>query len=158
MPGCQTDRAVTGEISFAGTALAAPRLVTPACSLSDGRRDDIAGATPRLFDMRIMFMHNILAIGIASGFLFSTGSAFADEALFKKSNCMACHAVDQTRVGPALKNIAAKYGGESGAAERLAKKIKAGGAGVWGQMPMPPQSQLSDADAKALAEYVLSIK
>ena len=71
---------------------------------------------------------------------------------------MACHAVDQKRVGPALKDVAAKYSGDSGAAERLAKKIKAGGSGVWGQMPMPPQTQVSDADAKVLAEYVLSIK
>lgn len=109
-------------------------------------------------DMRIMFMHKVLALCVVSGYLLSTGPALADEALFKKSNCMACHAVDQKRVGPALKDVAAKYSGESGAAERLAKKIKAGGSGVWGQMPMPPQTQVSDADAKALAEYVLSIK
>lgn len=108
--------------------------------------------------MRILFMHKVLALCIASGCLLSSGQAFADEALFKKSNCMACHAVDQKRVGPALKDVAAKYSGDSGAADRLAKKIKAGGAGVWGQMPMPPQTQVSDADAKALAEYVLSIK
>ncbi|WP_323745044.1 c-type cytochrome [Noviherbaspirillum malthae] len=103
-------------------------------------------------------MHKVLALCVASGYLLSTGPALADEALFKKSNCMACHAVDQKRVGPALKDVAAKYSGDSGAAERLAKKIKAGGSGVWGQMPMPPQTQVSDADAKALAEYVLSIK
>lgn len=103
-------------------------------------------------------MHKVLALCVVSGYLLSTGPALADEALFKKSNCMACHAVDQKRVGPALKDVAAKYSGDSGAAERLAKKIKAGGSGVWGQMPMPPQTQVSDADAKALAEYVLSIK
>lgn len=110
------------------------------------------------FDMRILFMHKVLALWFASGCLLCPDQAFADEALFKKSNCMACHAVDQKRVGPALKDVAAKYSGDSGAAERLAKKIKAGGSGVWGQMPMPPQTQVSDADAKALAEYVLSIK
>lgn len=110
------------------------------------------------FEMRILFMDKVLALWLASGYLLGSGQAFADEALFKKSNCMACHAVDQKRVGPALKDVAAKYSGDSGAAERLAKKIKAGGSGVWGQMPMPPQTQVSDADAKALAEYVLSIK
>lgn len=103
-------------------------------------------------------MHKVLAVCIASGFLFSTGSAFANEELFKRSNCMACHAVDQKRVGPALKDVAAKYNGDDSAVEKLAKKIKAGGSGVWGQMPMPPQPQVSDSDAKALAEYVLSIK
>jgi cytochrome c len=103
-------------------------------------------------------MHKVLAVCVASGFLLLPGSGFADADLFKKSNCMACHAIDQKRVGPPLKDVAAKYSGDSSAAEKLAKKIKAGGAGVWGQMPMPPQSQVSDADAKALAEYVLSIK
>lgn len=103
-------------------------------------------------------MQKALAILVASGLLFSTESALADADLFKKSNCMACHAIDQKRVGPALKDVAAKYKGDSSAAEKLAKKIKAGGVGVWGQMPMPPQPQVSEADAKMLADYVLSIK
>lgn len=103
-------------------------------------------------------MHKFWLACIASGFLLSTGPAIADAELFKKSNCMACHAVDQKRVGPPLKDVAAKYSGDSGAVEKLARKIKAGGSGVWGQMPMPPQPQVTDADAKLLAEYVLSIK
>lgn len=71
---------------------------------------------------------------------------------------MACHAIDQKRVGPSMKQVAAKYSGDSGAAEMLAKKIRNGGVGVWGEMPMPPQPQVSEEDAKALAEFILSIK
>lgn len=103
-------------------------------------------------------MRKIVAICISSGILFSAGPAIADADLFKKSNCMACHAVDQKRFGPSLKEVAAKYTGDSGAPVYLAKKIQAGGSGVWGQLPMPPQPQVSDADSKKLAEYVLSIK
>lgn len=110
------------------------------------------------FDMRIMFMHKLLAVCVASGFLLSSASAFADAELFKKSNCMACHALDQKRFGPSLKDVAGKYKDDSGAVEKLAKKIRVGGSGVWGQVPMPPQTQVSDADAKALAQYILSIK
>ena len=103
-------------------------------------------------------MRRVLAVCVASSFLFAAGSAVADAELFKKSNCMACHAVDQKRFGPSLKEVAAKYNGDATAADKLAKKIKAGGSGVWGQVPMPPQPQVSETDAVKLAEYVLSIK
>jgi len=85
-------------------------------------------------------------------------TAFADDALLKKINCMACHAVDKKIVGPAYKDVAAKYRGQADAVDKIAKKIRAGGAGVWGQVPMPAHPQISDADAKKLASYVLSIK
>ena len=103
-------------------------------------------------------MRKILAVFATSSFMLVAGSAFADADLFKKSNCMACHAVDQKRFGPSLKEVAAKYDGDSSAASVLAKKIQTGGTGVWGKLPMPPQPQVSDADAKALVEYILSIK
>jgi len=103
-------------------------------------------------------MRRVLAVCVASSFLLAAGSAVADAELFKKSNCMACHAVDQKRFGPSLKEVAAKYNGDATAADKLAKKIKAGGSGVWGQVPMPPQPQVSETDAVKLAEYVLSIK
>lgn len=73
--------------------------------------------------------------------------------LAKKNNCLTCHAADTKVVGPAYKDVAAKYKGKS--AEELAKSIKAGGAGKWGPIPMPAQTQLSDADAKTLAAWVL---
>lgn len=86
------------------------------------------------------------------------GSAFADADMLRKHNCVACHANDRKMVGPSYKDIAAKYAGDAGAAQRLAKKIQSGGSGVWGQMPMPPHPQLSDADALTLAKYILTIK
>lgn len=95
---------------------------------------------------------------VAVALAISTDAAVADADMVKKYNCVACHHNDRKMVGPAFKDIAAKYTTESGAAEKLAKKIKEGGVGVWGQMPMPPQPQVSDADALALAKYVLTIK
>jgi cytochrome c len=105
-----------------------------------------------------MLMRNSVVVGVASTGLFFAGLALASEDLFKKSNCMACHAIDQKRLGPSMKEVAAKYNGDGSAADMLAKKIRAGGVGVWGQMPMPPQPQVSEADAKTLAEYILTIK
>lgn len=103
-------------------------------------------------------MHKVLVLWMAGVGLFSAGSAMADDEMLKKFNCMACHAIDQKRLGPPLKNVAAKYAGDTSAAAMLAKKIQAGGAGAWGQMPMPAQPQVSDADAQTLAEYILSLK
>ena len=84
--------------------------------------------------------------------------ALADEALAKSKNCMACHAVDKKLVGPAYKDIAAKYAGDKSAADKLAAKIQKGGSGVWGAIPMPANPQVNDADAKKLAAWVLSTK
>lgn len=84
--------------------------------------------------------------------------AFASEELAKSKGCLNCHAPDQKRVGPSYKDVAAKYTGQADAADKLAAKIKSGGSGVWGQMPMPPNPSLSDADAKTLAQWVLGIK
>ena len=84
--------------------------------------------------------------------------AFADEALAKKSNCLACHAIDTKLVGPAYKEVAAKYAGQKGAVDALAAKILKGSTGVWGAIPMPANTQVSDADAKKLAAWVLSLK
>jgi len=103
-------------------------------------------------------MYKFAALLAAFGLLLSSGSAVADAELFKKSNCMACHSVDKKVLGPSLKEVAAKYAGDSSAAATLAKKIQVGGAGSWGQLPMPPQPQVSDADAKTLADYILSLK
>ena len=112
--------------------------------------------------MKLIFMrralHGTFAIGLASSAWLVAGPAFASEELFKKSNCMACHAIDQKRLGPSMKEVATKYNGDASAAEMLAKKIRAGGGGVWGEMAMPPQAQVSEADAKTLADYILTIK
>jgi cytochrome c len=84
--------------------------------------------------------------------------ALADEALAKSKNCMACHAADKKLVGPAYKDVAKKYAGDAKAADMLATKIVKGGSGVWGAIPMPANTQVSDADAKKLAAWVLSLK
>lgn len=84
--------------------------------------------------------------------------ALADQALATSKNCMACHAVDKKLVGPAYKDVAAKYAGQAGAADKLAEKILKGGSGVWGPVPMPANAQVSAAEAKTLATWVLSLK
>ena len=84
--------------------------------------------------------------------------AFADQALATSKNCMACHAVDKKLVGPAFKEVAAKYAGKAGAADTLAGKIIKGGSGVWGPVPMPANAQVNEADAKKLAAWVLTLK
>ncbi len=84
--------------------------------------------------------------------------AWADLALATSKNCMACHAVDKKIVGPAFKDIAAKYAGDKTAVDRLAAKIQKGGGGVWGPLPMPANTQVSEAEAKKLATWVLTIK
>ena len=87
-----------------------------------------------------------------------TSPAWADDNLLQKNNCLACHNVTQTVVGPAFRAVANKYRGQADAADKLARKIRLGGSGVWGAMPMPAHPQISDADAKKLATYVLNIK
>jgi cytochrome c len=84
--------------------------------------------------------------------------AWADLALATSKNCMACHATDKKLVGPAYKDVAAKYAGDKTAADKLATKIQKGGAGVWGPVPMPANTQVNDAEAKKLAAWVLTIK
>jgi cytochrome c len=100
---------------------------------------------------------------LVSGIIISclTGAAsfaYADYALLVSSNCLACHALDKRKYGPTLNEVAAKYANDSKAAEKLARKIKAGGTGVWGEDVMPSQPKLSKADALVLAKYVLSLK
>jgi len=88
----------------------------------------------------------------------ATASDDPMEKLLGAHGCTACHNVDKRVVGPSFKEVAAKYAGENGAAERLAAKIRTGGQGAWGNVPMPPNAGLSDADAKTLAGWVLEQK
>lgn len=82
----------------------------------------------------------------------------AAEELMTKDGCAACHAIDKKIVGPAYQEVAAKYKGDAGAAAKLADKVKKGGSGVWGQIPMPPNAQASDADIKSLVDWILALK
>ena len=83
--------------------------------------------------------------------------AQADEALAKKHNCLACHQIDKKSVGPAYKDIARKYKGQAGMDAKLAEKVKKGGQGVWGPVPMPPNSAVPDADIKKLVDWILKM-
>lgn len=103
-------------------------------------------------------MRKLMNLSIVMCLLGFTGSALADLAMLRKYNCMACHAVDRTVFGPSFKAVASKYSGDPEATERLGQKIISGGSGVWGESPMPPQPQVSEADAQTLAKYVLDIK
>ncbi|MCK2126910.1 c-type cytochrome [Thauera aromatica] len=102
-------------------------------------------------------MKLFVAAAVAAG-LLSTAPAFASAELAKAKNCMACHAVDKKLVGPAYKDVAAKYAGQADAAVKLATKVQKGGVGAWGQIPMPPNPQVNDADAKTLVAWILSQK
>lgn len=82
-------------------------------------------------------------------------AADANKSLAEKNGCLGCHAIASKLVGPSYQDIAAKYAGQPDAKARLVQSIRKGGVGTWGQMPMPPQAQLSEADAKKLAAWVL---
>jgi cytochrome c len=99
-------------------------------------------------------LHTTLAVAVAAGALLSA-PARADEALAKKYNCMTCHMVDKKSVGPAYKDVAKKYKGQNANA-KLEEKVKKGGSGVWGQVPMPPNA-VPDADIKKLVAWILSL-
>jgi cytochrome c len=99
----------------------------------------------------------ITAVVAAGGFAVSPPAA-AQEALAQKYGCLACHKVDQKLVGPAYKDVAAKYRGNKGAETKLAEKVKKGGVGVWGQIPMPANPSVPDKDLHALVKWVLSQK
>jgi cytochrome c len=90
--------------------------------------------------------------------LAATSPALADLALATSKNCMSCHAVERKVLGPSFKEVAAKYKDNKCAADMLATKIVKGGSGVWGAVPMPANNQVSEAEAKKLAAWVLSTK
>jgi cytochrome c len=84
--------------------------------------------------------------------------AFAQADLAQKKNCMACHAVDKKVLGPAYKDVAAKYAGQKDAVDKLAAKVVKGGTGVWGNIPMPANPQVTDAEAKQLVGWIMTLK
>ena len=100
-------------------------------------------------------LHTTLAAAVAAG-AFLAAPVHADEALAKKHNCLACHTIDKKSVGPAYKEIAKKYKGQNVAA-KLEEKVKKGGQGVWGQIPMPPNATVPDADIKKLVAWILAM-
>jgi cytochrome c len=88
----------------------------------------------------------------------SSAPAMASMDLAKAKNCTACHAVDKKMVGPSYKDVAAKYASDNDAVAKLSVKIMKGGVGSWGQIPMPANPQVTQAEADTLAKWVMSIK
>ena len=97
----------------------------------------------------------LLAVSVA---LALPPLALASEELAKKNNCLACHTVDKKILGPAYLEIAAKYENTPENVTMLVDKVRNGGTGNWGQIPMPPNPMVSEEDAKTLVEWVLSLK
>lgn len=103
-----------------------------------------------------MNKRTVLAAALVAG-VFAAPVAQADEALAKKHNCMACHQMDKKSVGPAYKEVAKKYKGDASAAAKLAEKVKKGGSGTWGAVPMPPNAAVPDADIKKMIDWILKL-
>ena len=99
----------------------------------------------------------LLALTLLAG-LLAAKPALADLKLATAKNCMACHAVDKKLVGPSYKDIAAKYTTQKDALDKLSAKVIKGGAGVWGPVPMPANSQVSPDEAKKLVGWILTQK
>jgi cytochrome c len=103
-------------------------------------------------------MKSPIALGLAFAAVVIAAPAQASADLAQKKNCLACHAVDKKVIGPSYKDVAAKYGGQKDAADKLAQKILKGGSGVWGAVPMPANPQVNEAEAKTLAAWILATK
>ena len=100
----------------------------------------------------------IIVITLAAACFAVAGTAHANEKLAQASGCTACHSIDKKLVGPAYKDVAAKYRGNKGAEAELIKKVKAGGKGVWGDIPMSPNAHVKDEDIRTLVQWILSLK
>ncbi len=97
-------------------------------------------------------------VAVATMLLAGQANAADAQALAQKSGCLACHSIDKKVLGPSYKDVAAKYKGDKGAEAKLVAKVKAGGSGVWGPMPMPANSpQVKDEDIKTIVQWILSL-
>lgn len=104
-------------------------------------------------------MKSLLTMGFVAASVIVTANVHAEDAaaLAQTKNCLACHAIDKKLMGPSYKDVAAKYAGDATAEAKLIAKIKAGGAGVWGPIPMPPNA-ITDEEGKTLVQWILSQK
>jgi cytochrome c len=119
-----------------------------------GHNAACAETIPRFKEPRMIARLTLAAIAVS----LCSVPAFAQEDLAKKNGCTACHAVDKKIVGPSFKEVAAKYRNDKTAEAKLIDKVKKGGVGVWGQVPMPPNTTVKDEDIKTLVKWVLSLK
>jgi len=97
-------------------------------------------------------------IAFATVGVLAAGNAAASEKLAQTSGCMTCHAIDRKVVGPSYKDVAAKYKGDKNAEANLVKKVKAGGSGTWGSIPMPPNAHVKEDDIKSIVHWILTLK
>jgi cytochrome c len=115
-----------------------------------------SGSIGKLFDEETM---KITILSAATLLLAAALPAQASEELAKKHLCTTCHVIKGAKtIGPAYADVAKKYAGQKDAEAKLAEKVKKGGQGVWGQVPMPPNAAVPDADIKALVKWILSVK
>jgi cytochrome c len=104
-------------------------------------------------------MKHSLLVCLAAGALITNVAMAADPAdLAKSKNCLACHSIANKVVGPAYKDVAAKYAGQKDAENKLVQKVLKGGSGAWGAIPMPANTQVTDAEAHTLVKWILSLK
>lgn len=103
-------------------------------------------------------MKHLIAASAATLSLLLAGTVQADEKLAQANGCMTCHQLDKKVLGPSYKEVAAKYRGNAGAEAALVKKVKEGGKGVWGDMIMPPNAHVKDADIAAIVKWILAQK
>ncbi len=101
-----------------------------------------------------------ITILLLAATMTAAGAAVADELedMMKKNGCNACHSEDKKVIGPSYKDVANKYKGDATAAAKLAEKVKKGGSGVWGQIPMPPNPNVKDDDVKKMVQLILNLK
>ncbi|NWK78904.1 c-type cytochrome [Aquitalea sp. LB_tupeE] len=99
--------------------------------------------------------HVLIALALCGTVSASLAQAASGPELAKQYNCLACHSVDAKLVGPSYKQVAAKYKGQDVTA-KLMQKVKAGGSGSFGAIPMSPNPQVPDADLKQLVTWILA--
>ena len=99
-----------------------------------------------------------IPISIALALACASGTAMASLELAKAKNCTACHSVDKKLIGPAYKDVAAKYANDANAVKTLSDHVRKGSSGIWGPIPMPANPQVSEADAEVLVKWILEQK
>jgi cytochrome c len=101
-----------------------------------------------------------ITILLLAATMTAAGTAVADELedMMKKNGCNACHAEDKKVIGPSYKDVANKYRGDASAPAKLVEKVKKGGSGVWGPVPMPPNPNVKDDDVKKMVQLILNLK
>ena len=114
--------------------------------------------TQKFQRIKTLLSVSLLALGVLATGAHATVDEDAAKALAKKNDCFKCHAIDKEKKGPSYKKIAAKYKGNAKAEAMLVDKVKKGGTGVWGQIPMPPNAAVKDEDIKTLVKWILATK